>query len=184
MNVLGLHLLLELKECNPALLDDLEYIREALLQTAQKLGAHVVGESFHRFAPQGVTGILSIAAAKLGAARVLAVDTDPQAVSATRANVAANGIEAVEVREGTLDLGGTSDERFDIVVANISGLAIERLAPAIAGVLKPRGRLMASGFLDDAVGTIRTAFDAVDLAVERVVEDGVWRSILARRGDA
>ena len=61
MNVLGLHLLLELKECNPALLDDLAYVREALFLTAQQLGAHVVGESFHRFTPQGVTGILSIA---------------------------------------------------------------------------------------------------------------------------
>ncbi|MCH8814791.1 MAG: 50S ribosomal protein L11 methyltransferase [Chloroflexi bacterium] len=130
------------------------------------------------------SGILSIAAAKLGAARVLAVDTDPQAVSATQANVAVNSIGAVEVREGTLDVGGTSDERFDIVVANISGLAIERLAPAIAGVLKPRGRLIASGFLDDAVGTLTSAFAAVDLTVERVVEDGVWRAMLARRGDA
>ncbi len=61
MNVLGLHLLLELKECNPELLDDLEHIRQALLQTAHELGATVVGESFHRFSPQGVTGILSIA---------------------------------------------------------------------------------------------------------------------------
>ena len=61
MNVLGLHLLLELKECNPELLDNLEYTREALLQTAHELGATVVGESFHHFNPQGVTGILSIA---------------------------------------------------------------------------------------------------------------------------
>ena len=61
MNVLGLHLLLELRECNPALLDDLEYVRESLIQTANQLGAHIVGESFHRFSPQGVTGILSIA---------------------------------------------------------------------------------------------------------------------------
>ena len=61
MNVLGLHLLLELKECNPQLLNDLDYTRESLIQTAKKLGAHVVGESFHQFSPQGVTGILSIA---------------------------------------------------------------------------------------------------------------------------
>ncbi len=61
MNVLGLHLLLELKECNPVLLNDLDYIRQALRLTAQKVGAHVVGESFHRFSPQGVTGILAIA---------------------------------------------------------------------------------------------------------------------------
>ncbi len=61
MNVLGLHLLLELKECNPQLLNDLDYIREALLDTAHDVGATVVGESFHRFSPQGVTGILAIA---------------------------------------------------------------------------------------------------------------------------
>lgn len=61
MNVLGIHVLLELKECNPELLNDLDYIRESLLRAANDLGAHVVGESFHRFSPQGVTGILSIA---------------------------------------------------------------------------------------------------------------------------
>ncbi len=61
MNVLGLHLLLELKECNPQLLNDLDYIRQALLDTAHDVGATVVGESFHRFSPQGVTGILAIA---------------------------------------------------------------------------------------------------------------------------
>ena len=61
MNVLGLHILLELKECNPQLLNDLDYIRQALLHTAHDVGATVVGESFHRFSPQGVTGILAIA---------------------------------------------------------------------------------------------------------------------------
>ena len=61
MNVLGLHLLLELKECNPELLNDLDHVRQALLLAAHKVGAHVVGESFHRFSPQGVTGILAIA---------------------------------------------------------------------------------------------------------------------------
>ena len=61
MNVLGTHVLLELKECNPRLLDDLDYIRDSLIRAANDLGAHVVGESFHQFSPQGVTGILSIA---------------------------------------------------------------------------------------------------------------------------
>ena len=61
MNVLGTHLLLELRDCDPELLDDLDYIREELLSAAEKVGAHVVGESFHQFSPQGVTGILSIA---------------------------------------------------------------------------------------------------------------------------
>lgn len=61
MNVLGLHLLLELKECNAQLLDNLDYVRASLLRAADDLGVHVIGESFHQFTPQGVTGILSIA---------------------------------------------------------------------------------------------------------------------------
>ncbi len=61
MNGLGTHLLLELKDCNPKLLNDLDFIRDTMLQVAHQVGAHVVGESFHRFSPQGVTGILAIA---------------------------------------------------------------------------------------------------------------------------
>ena len=61
MNVLGIQLMLDLNECNRDLLDDLDYIKEAMLQVAQQIGAHVIGESFHQFQPQGVTGVLAIA---------------------------------------------------------------------------------------------------------------------------
>ena len=61
MEVLGCHLLLELKDCNSELLNDLSYIRQAMIETAQDVGATIVGESFHHFSPQGVTGILAIA---------------------------------------------------------------------------------------------------------------------------
>lgn len=61
MDVLGCHLLLELKDCNSELLNDLSYIRRAMIETAQYVGATIVGESFHHFSPQGVTGILAIA---------------------------------------------------------------------------------------------------------------------------
>jgi S-adenosylmethionine decarboxylase len=61
LNGLGIHLLLELRECNPQLLNNIDFIRDALIDTAQKVGATIVGESFHRFSPQGVTGILAIA---------------------------------------------------------------------------------------------------------------------------
>lgn len=54
-------MLLELRDCDPQLLDDLSYIRQELLRAASAVDAHVVGESFHQFTPQGVTGILSIA---------------------------------------------------------------------------------------------------------------------------
>ena len=61
MDVLGTHVLLELRNCDPQLLDDLAYIRQEMLRAAASVNAHVVGESFHQFTPQGVTGILSIA---------------------------------------------------------------------------------------------------------------------------
>ena len=61
MEVLGSHLLLELKDCNSELLNDLSYIRKTMIETAQDVGATIVGESFHHFSPQGVTGILAIA---------------------------------------------------------------------------------------------------------------------------
>ena len=65
MNVLGIHVMVELKECNPSLLDDLPYIREAMTQAADAAGATIIGESFHQFNPQGVTGILAISESHL-----------------------------------------------------------------------------------------------------------------------
>jgi len=61
LDVLGTHVLLELRDCDPQLLDDLAHIRQEMLRAASAVEAHVVGESFHQFTPQGVTGILSIA---------------------------------------------------------------------------------------------------------------------------
>lgn len=65
MNALGTQLVLELKNCNPDLLDDLPYIRNALLEAAEKTGATIIGQSFHQFSPQGVTGVVAIAESHL-----------------------------------------------------------------------------------------------------------------------
>ena len=127
------------------------------------------------------SGILAIAAAKLGAARVLALDLDPNAVRAARQNAAANGVEhIIDVREGTLALESlTQPDTFDIIVANISGLTLERLSPALAPSLAPGGLLITSGFLEDAVYGLCKAYEAAGLTPEPVIEDGVWRSIIA-----
>ena len=61
MKALGSHLLVELKDCNCDLLDDLGYIRASMLEAAEKTGATIIGESFHQFSPQGVTGVVPIA---------------------------------------------------------------------------------------------------------------------------
>ena len=65
MNALGTHLLLELREADRDLLDDMDYIREAMLNAADEAGATVVGQSFHKFDPRGVTGIVAIAESHL-----------------------------------------------------------------------------------------------------------------------
>jgi ribosomal protein L11 methyltransferase len=127
------------------------------------------------------SGILSIAAALIGARRVLALDIDPQATKATSQNAAANGVaDVIEVRTSALEAAGPEAE-FDLVLANISGLALDRLAPDLARALRPGGCLVASGFLEDAVNGLKLSFKAAGLRNEQVVEDGVWRAIIARR---
>jgi S-adenosylmethionine decarboxylase len=61
LNALGKHLLLELKGCDKEALNDIGFLREALLAAAHKSGAIVLGESFHQFEPQGVSGVVIIA---------------------------------------------------------------------------------------------------------------------------
>ncbi|MEE9201576.1 MAG: adenosylmethionine decarboxylase [Dehalococcoidia bacterium] len=65
MNALGTQLLLEMRGCDPGLLDDLGYIQDVLLEAAVEMGASVLGHSFHKFSPQGVTGIVAIAESHL-----------------------------------------------------------------------------------------------------------------------
>ena len=65
MDALGTHLLLELRDCNQELLDDIDYIEDAMIGAANEAGATIVGQSFHKFDPRGVTGIVAIAESHL-----------------------------------------------------------------------------------------------------------------------
>ena len=65
MNALGTHLLLDLKDCNARLLDDIRFIKESMMEAADEAGATIVGENFHKFHPIGVTGIVAIAESHL-----------------------------------------------------------------------------------------------------------------------
>ena len=65
MNALGIHLILELQECRPELLDDLDYVKQTLLEAAESTGATIIGNTFHKFSPQGVTGVVAIAESHL-----------------------------------------------------------------------------------------------------------------------
>ena len=61
MNTLSTHLLIELKGCDNSLLNDLNGVREVLIETTKIMGVTIVGETFHRFSPHGITGVLAIA---------------------------------------------------------------------------------------------------------------------------
>lgn len=65
MHTLGRHLLLDLKGCNKELLNDLDFLKSALFSIAEQLGAQVLGESFHRFEPQGISGVVLITGSHL-----------------------------------------------------------------------------------------------------------------------
>ena len=65
MEALGRHILLELRACNRDKLDDLPFLRSTMLNAAEETGATVIGQIFHQFAPQGVTGVVAIAESHL-----------------------------------------------------------------------------------------------------------------------
>lgn len=65
MGTLGKHFLLDLKDCSEGLLDDMDFIKEVLHSVADGAGTPVIGESFHRFLPQGLSGVVLITGAHL-----------------------------------------------------------------------------------------------------------------------
>jgi ribosomal protein L11 methyltransferase len=126
------------------------------------------------------SGVLALAAARFGAADVLALDTDPLAVRAARENVGLNGLEAlVRVEEGTLQAGTGP---FDVVVANISAATIVELALAMTASLKAGGVFIAGGFSEARSEEVAAALRAAGLVVERTLSDGDWRTHVGRRG--
>jgi len=124
------------------------------------------------------SGILSVAAALLGAGSVVAVDVDPLAVEATAANAERNGAGHL-VRATELD--GPPAGRYDLVVANIAPKVIAALMPAFAGAVRSAGSLVLSGILEERAPEVLDAAEGVaglQLA-ERVDREG-WTGLVFR----
>lgn len=103
------------------------------------------------------SGILAIAAARLGARRVWAVDIDPQALLASDDNAAENEVE--DRIELTSPTGLPEALGVDILLANILAGVLVRLAPAFGQWVKPGGSLVLSGILESHADMVRTAFN-------------------------
>ena len=128
------------------------------------------------------SGILSIGAALLGASEVIAVEFDPDANINARENFERNGVlDGIELREELADarlireLGG-----FDMILANILSGVIRPLLPALAGALRPGGRLIVSGILQSERAAV--VDDAMAAGLKVVMEDREdewWSALLA-----
>jgi len=66
VNALGRHLLLELKDCNREIINDVEFLMHLLCETAEHIGATIVNQAFHQFSPQGVSVVVVIAESHIG----------------------------------------------------------------------------------------------------------------------
>jgi ribosomal protein L11 methyltransferase len=123
------------------------------------------------------SGILSVAAARLGAVSVAAVDIEPEAVAATTANARRNDVEA-QISVSATPVGDLVD-RFDVVLANILAPILVELAPAIAARVRPDGCLLVSGLLVEQRDAVVAAHPGFTAAAETTL-DG-WLALTLRR---
>ena len=128
------------------------------------------------------SGILTIAAAKLGADHVLALDIDPLAIKAARANVRANGLQrVVKVQRGTISPEDGVEGGFDLVVANLYTKVILSIAPTLVAQLAPKGTLIISGILTDRVGEVEQTLEAVGCTFLRMDREGDWAVLVGSK---
>ena len=125
------------------------------------------------------SGILSVAAARLGARSVVAVDPDPIAVEATVANARKNRLaRRIDVRRGSIPTNGGP---FDVVVANLIASLLVDLSPALGAETRRDGRLLASGIYVDRERDVRDALSGVGFSVDRRTVEGDWVALAATR---
>ncbi|BEM59928.1 ribosomal protein L11 methyltransferase [Serratia marcescens] len=124
------------------------------------------------------SGILAIAALKLGAARAIGIDIDPQAIQASRDNAQRNGVS--ERLELYLPKDQPADLLADVVVANILAGPLRELAPLIGCLPKAGGHLGLSGVLASQASSVAEAY-AEKFTLDPVAEREEWCRITGRR---
>lgn len=124
------------------------------------------------------SGVLAIAAARLGARRTLAVDIDQAAVIRTRDNVALNAVD-VDVRWGSTEIAAP-DAPFDVLVANLLSPVILKLAPQLPALLAPHSRLILSGILNTQADRVRAGLNAAGIHVTEARSKSGWSAFIAR----
>ena len=125
------------------------------------------------------SGILSIAAAKLGATDVCGVDIDELAVKVAKENVTQNNLDdRITIIQGDLLQG--LDKTFDVIVANILAPVICMLCPALKNHHKKGGLFICSGIIIDAKDDVLSALQQANYTIMEVIQKGDWVAIVAK----
>lgn len=125
------------------------------------------------------SGILSIAAAHLGAEKVIAVDLDKLAVKVSKENVDLNGFSnTIDVRYG--DLTDVIDEKVDVIVANIIADIIAKLSENIADFIKDGGYFISSGIINDKKDFVISKLKENNFDIIEENNDGEWNCIVSK----
>ena len=134
------------------------------------------------------SGILSIAALRLGAKEATGVDIDPKAEDVARENLSYNGIEGKRFTALTGDVTSNSrlmatlkEKRYDVVLVNIVADVIVALSPVLPEFLDDRSILILSGILDSRLEDVLRAVEKAGLVVESVRQKENWRCVCAKR---
>ncbi|WP_368504854.1 50S ribosomal protein L11 methyltransferase [Alkalihalophilus sp. As8PL] len=125
------------------------------------------------------SGVLSIAAAKLGAKSVLGLDLDEVAVESAALNVKLNNVsDVVSVRQN--NLLEQVDGKYEVIVANILAEVIVQFVQDAAAILKPGGAFITSGIIKRKKQEVKDALVAAGFTIEEVVEMDDWVAIISR----
>lgn len=127
------------------------------------------------------SGILSIAAAKLGASQVFAMDIDDLAAKIAHENVHLNGLdEIIEVRAGDIgeELASLS---ADVILANITAEVVVGLIPSVASALQDGGWFFGSGIVEGRWPSVQKQLEKCGFRIEEVLTDVDWIGVAARR---
>jgi ribosomal protein L11 methyltransferase len=124
------------------------------------------------------SGILAIAAVKLGFRPVRAFDNDPTAVRVAKANARKNRVQSklVIVRQDLTRMPKESTQRFDLICANLVHDLLLAECDRVLRQLRPGGRLVLAGLLRDQFSAVQAAYEAAGLKLQVVDTEGEWRS--------
>jgi ribosomal protein L11 methyltransferase len=121
------------------------------------------------------TGVLAILASKRGAAVVLGIDIESNAVMNAIENVQRNKVVHVTIEEGTENKIG--DRKFDILLANINKNVLVAALPVYAAALNENGELLMSGFFTTDIASLREAAEQTGLKFKSTANDGEWAMV-------